>query len=163
MQKRDLRGNLLDADGNIVSNDDPDKFQKAVHLSLIHVDKGLHCVDFHFTQDNHGNGHLYGEVASAIAASMKPAARSPFLAARARALSIASRCASCISTQEGTPGMSKTNKTSLAACAILLMGVTLAELPEEDAYTHMGLATCAASQCHGSAVPREGSNVMQNE
>jgi len=66
VQKRDLRGNLLDADGNIVSNDDPDKFQKAVHLSSIHVDKGMHCVDCHFTQDNHGNGHLYGEVASAI-------------------------------------------------------------------------------------------------
>ena len=66
MQKRDLRGNLLDADGAIVANDDPQKFQKAVHLSSIHVDKGLHCVDCHFTQDNHGNGHLYGEVASAI-------------------------------------------------------------------------------------------------
>ncbi len=66
VQKRDLEGNLLDADGNIVANDDPDKFQKAVHLSSIHVDKGLHCTDCHFTQDNHGNGHLYGEVASAI-------------------------------------------------------------------------------------------------
>ena len=66
VQKRDLRGNLLDAEGDIVANDDPDKFQKAVHLSSIHVDKGLHCVDCHFTQDNHGNGHLYGEVASAI-------------------------------------------------------------------------------------------------
>jgi len=66
VQKRDLEGNLLDADGNIVSNDDPEKFRKAVHLSSIHVDKGMHCVDCHFTQDNHGNGHLYGEVASAI-------------------------------------------------------------------------------------------------
>ncbi|MGI9271089.1 MAG: multiheme c-type cytochrome [Woeseiaceae bacterium] len=66
VQKRDLRGNLLDADGAIVANDDPQKFDKAVHLSSIHVDKGLHCVDCHFTQDNHGNGHLYGEVASAI-------------------------------------------------------------------------------------------------
>ena len=66
VQKRDLRGNLLDADGEVVANDDPEKFQKAVHLSSIHVDKGLHCVDCHFTQDNHGNGHLYGEVASAI-------------------------------------------------------------------------------------------------
>ncbi len=71
VQKRDLRGNLLDADGNIVSNDDPDKFDKAVHLSSIHVDKGLHCVDCHFTQDNHGNGHLYGEVASAIEVECK--------------------------------------------------------------------------------------------
>jgi hypothetical protein len=71
VQKRDLQGNLLDADGNIVSNDDPDKFQKAVHLSSIHVDKGMHCVDCHFTQDNHGNGHLYGEVASAIEVECK--------------------------------------------------------------------------------------------
>ena len=71
VQKRDLRGNLLDADDNIVSNDDPDKFQKAVHLSSIHVDKGMHCVDCHFTQDNHGNGHLYGEVASAIEVECK--------------------------------------------------------------------------------------------
>ncbi|MCI0871864.1 MAG: hypothetical protein J4O07_08615 [Chloroflexi bacterium] len=66
VKKRDLRDNLLDADGNLVANDDPDKFQKAVHLSSIHVDKGMLCVDCHFTQDNHGNGHIYGEVASAI-------------------------------------------------------------------------------------------------
>lgn len=66
VQKRDQRGNLLDADGNIVANDDPEKFDKAVHLSSIHVDVGMHCADCHFTQDNHGNGHLYGEVASAI-------------------------------------------------------------------------------------------------
>ena len=66
VQKRDLKGNLLDAAGDIVPNDDPDKFDKAVHLSSIHVDKGMHCVDCHFAQDSHGNGHLYGEVASAI-------------------------------------------------------------------------------------------------
>jgi hypothetical protein len=71
VQKRDLEGNLLDADGDIVANDDPDKFQKAVHLSSIHVDKGMHCADCHFTQDNHGNGHLYGEVASAIEVECK--------------------------------------------------------------------------------------------
>jgi len=55
------------------------------------------------------------------------------------------------------------NKTSLAALAVLLSGAATAELPENDGYTHMGVATCAASQCHGSAVPREGSNVLQNE
>ena len=71
VQKRDLEGNLLDAEGNIVANDDPEKFQKAVHLSSIHVDKGMHCADCHFTQDNHGNGHLYGEVASAIEVECK--------------------------------------------------------------------------------------------
>jgi hypothetical protein len=36
-------------------------------------------------------------------------------------------------------------------------------LPEKDTYVHEGVATCAASQCHGSAVPREGSGVLQNE
>jgi len=71
VQKRDLKGNLLDAAGNIVANDDPEKFDKAVHLSSVHVDKGMHCVDCHFTQDNHGNGHLYGEVASAVEVECK--------------------------------------------------------------------------------------------
>jgi hypothetical protein len=71
VQKRDLQGNLLDAEGEIVANDDPDKFKKAVHLSSIHVDKGMHCVDCHFTQDNHGNGHIYGEVASAVEVECK--------------------------------------------------------------------------------------------
>src|SRR5262249_24311314 len=26
----------------------------------------MHCVDCHFSQDNDGNGHIYGEVASAV-------------------------------------------------------------------------------------------------
>ena len=64
--KKDEAGNLLDKDGNIVSHEDPDKFEKAVHMSSIHLDAGMHCVDCHFEQDTHGNGHLYGEVASAI-------------------------------------------------------------------------------------------------
>lgn len=64
--KRDRQGNLLDAEGRVVANDDPEKFKKAVHLSSIHLDKGMHCVDCHFAQDMHGNGHIYGEVAAAI-------------------------------------------------------------------------------------------------
>jgi len=64
--KRDRKGNLLDAQGNKVSDDDPEKFRKAVHMSSIHVDVGMHCVDCHFSQDNHGNGHIYGEVALAV-------------------------------------------------------------------------------------------------
>ncbi len=59
--------------------------------------------------------------------------------------------------------MSKMNRTSIAAVAVLLASLSSAELPEKDGYTHMGVATCAASQCHGSAVPRDGSNVLQNE
>lgn len=64
--KRDRDGNLLDAEGALVSDDDPEKFQKAVHMSSIHLDAGMHCVDCHFSQDNHGNGHIYGEVAAAV-------------------------------------------------------------------------------------------------
>ncbi len=64
--KRDREGNLLDKVGNLVASDDPKKFEKAVHMNSIHAEVGMHCVDCHFSQDNHGNGHLYGEVASAI-------------------------------------------------------------------------------------------------
>lgn len=64
--KQDRKGNLQDADGKTVARDDPDKFKKAVHLSSVHVDKGMHCVDCHFSQDSHGNGYIYGEVADAI-------------------------------------------------------------------------------------------------
>ncbi len=64
--KRDRKGNLLDAAGNLVADDDPQKFDKAVHMSSIHLDVGMHCVDCHFSQDNHGNGHIYGEVALAV-------------------------------------------------------------------------------------------------
>ncbi|MDF1780299.1 MAG: hypothetical protein P1U67_03285 [Alcanivoracaceae bacterium] len=64
--KRDREGNLLDAEGNQVSPDDPKKFSKAVHMASIHADKGMHCVDCHFSQDSHGSGHIYGQVADAI-------------------------------------------------------------------------------------------------
>ncbi|MDN3640307.1 multiheme c-type cytochrome [Simiduia curdlanivorans] len=67
--KRDRSGNLLDDQGSIVANDDPKKFDKAVHMSSIHVDVGMHCVDCHFAQDNHGNGFIYGEVAMAVEVS----------------------------------------------------------------------------------------------
>ena len=69
--KRDRKGTLLDKDGNAVADDDPDKFnpanpRKAVHLTSVHLDAGMHCTDCHFAQDSHGNGHIYGEVAAAI-------------------------------------------------------------------------------------------------
>jgi hypothetical protein len=54
--------------------------------------------------------------------------------------------------------------TVVAAVLFLVPGPAIAQtLPQQDAYRHEGVATCAASQCHGSAVPREGSNVFQNE
>ena len=64
--KRDREGNLLDKDGNVVSNDDPAKFEKAVHMNSIHAEKGMNCVDCHFSQDGHGNGYIHGEVAQAV-------------------------------------------------------------------------------------------------
>ena len=64
--KRDREGHMLDHDGKIVSEDDPKWADKAVLLSSIHLDKGMHCVDCHFSKDNHGNGHIYGEVAQSV-------------------------------------------------------------------------------------------------
>ena len=64
--KRDRKGNLLDTDDNIVQPDDPDKFDKAVHLMDIHLEKGMHCTDCHFEQDSHGDGNLYGETRNAV-------------------------------------------------------------------------------------------------
>jgi len=64
--KRDRKGNLLDANDNRVSFDDPDKFRKAVHLRDIHLDKGMHCSDCHFAQDEHGNGQIYAEYGNNI-------------------------------------------------------------------------------------------------
>jgi hypothetical protein len=64
--KRDRKGDLLDASSKMISNDDPEKFQKAVHLKDIHLEKGMHCVDCHFQQDSHGNGNLYGETRAAV-------------------------------------------------------------------------------------------------
>jgi hypothetical protein len=63
---KDRKGNLLDPQGKVVPPEDPQKFQKAVHLKDIHLEKGMHCVDCHFKQDNHGNGKLYGEPRAAI-------------------------------------------------------------------------------------------------
>jgi hypothetical protein len=64
--KHDRKGNWLDKEDRKVDFNDPQKFQKAVHLSDIHLDKGMHCVDCHFEQDSHGNGHLYGEPRAAV-------------------------------------------------------------------------------------------------
>ncbi|QTN30710.1 hypothetical protein HZ993_20300 [Rhodoferax sp. AJA081-3] len=69
--KRDRKGTLLDTDNQPVADTDPQKFKKAVHLTSVHLDVGMHCVDCHFSQDNHGNGHIYGEVAAAIEVDCK--------------------------------------------------------------------------------------------
>lgn len=51
----------------------------------------------------------------------------------------------------------------LAAVCLLPLVAVAAELPSEAGDRHLGVATCAASQCHGSAVARGGSAVLQNE
>jgi hypothetical protein len=69
--KRDRKGTLVDAKNQPVSDEDPQKFKKAVHLTSVHLDVGMQCVDCHFAQDAHGNGHIYGEVAAAIEVDCK--------------------------------------------------------------------------------------------
>jgi hypothetical protein len=79
--KRDREGNLLDASGNKIAADDPEKWRKkgegkfvpagtnpgkAVQLMDIHAEKGMQCADCHFSQDAHGNGLIFGEVANAV-------------------------------------------------------------------------------------------------
>jgi len=62
----DRKGNWLDKDGKPIAYDDPQRFQKAVHLADIHLEKGMQCADCHFAQDNHGNGKIYGEPRAAV-------------------------------------------------------------------------------------------------
>ncbi len=64
--KHDRKGTLLDSEDKPVAFDDPEKFNKAVHLKDIHLEKGMHCIDCHFEQDSHGNGKLYGETRNAV-------------------------------------------------------------------------------------------------
>jgi len=66
IHRRDRAGNLLDAEGGMIAADDPAKWNKAVLMSSIHVDVGMHCVDCHYAQDSHGYGHLHGSVAAAV-------------------------------------------------------------------------------------------------
>ena len=64
--KRDDKGELLDAKNAVVSDSDPDKFKKAVHLKDIHFEKGMQCVDCHTSQDMHGDGNTYAQMTDAI-------------------------------------------------------------------------------------------------
>ncbi len=79
--KRDRKGQLLDAEGKVVANDDPQKWRlksegkfaqvgtnpgKSVHMMDIHAEKGMQCADCHFAQDAHGNGLIVGEVANGV-------------------------------------------------------------------------------------------------
>lgn len=59
--------------------------------------------------------------------------------------------------------MSTMNRIVLCGLVLLMALPATAELPADGEAMHMGVASCATSQCHGSAVPRDGSNVLQNE
>lgn len=63
---RDRKGTLLDANREPIADDDPKKFEKSVHLSSVHVDVGMQCVDCHFAQDGHGDGYVKNEVMAAV-------------------------------------------------------------------------------------------------
>lgn len=63
---RDRQGRLLDGESKVVPFDDPDRFKKAVHLRDIHLEKGMHCADCHFSQDVHGTGAIHSEYGDAI-------------------------------------------------------------------------------------------------
>lgn len=58
---------------------------------------------------------------------------------------------------------------SIRLLALLLLGVPLsvvlsaAPLPQDDAYQHTGVATCASSMCHGKTSAQTDSNVQLNE
>jgi hypothetical protein len=83
--KKDRKGNLLDYTGQAIAEPttqhllaamvppSPDERRHGkqrdgvpVHLMDVHLERGMHCIDCHFNQDNHGNGKLYGEVRAAI-------------------------------------------------------------------------------------------------
>jgi hypothetical protein len=63
---KNRKGEWLDTHGKVIDPNDPDKFQKAVHLKDIHLERGMHCTDCHFGQDTHGDGNLYNEPRAAI-------------------------------------------------------------------------------------------------
>ncbi len=64
--KKDRKGNLLDTSDQKIAPEDPNKWDKAVHLQDIHLERGMHCVDCHFRQDSHGTGILYNEPRAGI-------------------------------------------------------------------------------------------------
>jgi hypothetical protein len=76
--KKDRKGNLLDRKGNIIPEPTNEQLRLAmdpklknqdgvpVHQMDIHLEKGMHCIDCHFIQDNHGNTRLQAEVRAGI-------------------------------------------------------------------------------------------------
>ena len=60
--------------------------------------------------------------------------------------------------------MSTMIRRVLALALVLAATVSAAaDVPATDTHKHVGVASCAASQCHGSAIPRDATGVLQNE
>ncbi|QDU63034.1 LVIVD repeat protein [Planctomycetes bacterium Pan216] len=83
--KKRRDGVLLDYENNPIEDVTPEVLQAAmapatpeervhgkqrsgipVHFMDVHLEKGMHCIDCHFSQDVHGDTKLYGEVRAAI-------------------------------------------------------------------------------------------------
>ena len=66
--KRDRHGRLLDDRDRIIADTDPERFQKALHLKDIHLEKGMQCIDCHGVGDSHGGGDakLYAQMRDVI-------------------------------------------------------------------------------------------------
>src|SRR5207302_1079177 len=64
--KRDRYGRLLDGNDKVVPDSDPERFQRAVHLKDIHLEKGMQCIDCHGAGDSHGDGKLYSQMRETI-------------------------------------------------------------------------------------------------
>ena len=69
--KRDRKGILIDKDNKPVDENDPNWHKMAVHLSDIHLQKGMHCVDCHFGQDAHGTDQVYGAMIDPVEINCK--------------------------------------------------------------------------------------------
>ncbi len=69
--KRDRRGRMLDKDDKVVSENDPDWHKRVVHLMDVHMEKGMHCVDCHFSQDCHGNGEIFAAMIDEVEIACK--------------------------------------------------------------------------------------------
>lgn len=64
--KRDRYGRLLDGHDRTISDSDPERFRKAVHLKDIHLERGMQCIDCHGAGDVHGTGKLYAQMRDVI-------------------------------------------------------------------------------------------------
>ncbi|MBT8132327.1 MAG: SH3 domain-containing protein, partial [Gammaproteobacteria bacterium] len=59
--------------------------------------------------------------------------------------------------------MNKRIVSTIAIGILVLPGLALAVIPQHDQFEHLGVQSCGASSCHGSASVRNTYSVLQNE